>query len=80
MKQEVETDYKTEHTIDLIILCFVFGIVARDLELEFSLVWRQIQVLRGPEAYMVWGTLFKKEYRIVYAGEYLFRIRKEAFV
>ena len=40
IKYEVETDYKTEHTIDLIILCFVFGIVARDLELEFSLVWR----------------------------------------
>ena len=51
-----------------------------DLELEFSLVQRYIEVLRGPEAYMVWGTLFKKEYRIVYAGEYLFRIRKEVFV
>ena len=36
IKQEGKTDYKTEHTIDLIRLCFVFGIVARDLELKFS--------------------------------------------
>ena len=36
--------------------------------------------VEGPEAYVVLGTLFKKEYRIMYTDEYLFRMRKEAFV